>query len=202
MTQLPTGRRGRQLALGVTLLGVLVLWLGVVSPALGWYAERDEALQARRALAARMEGLAATLPRLRQQAASGAASAPPVAVLDGATDAIAGATLQEMTQAMARRAGANLNSLETLPAETRAQYRRIALRISVSAEWPVLVRLLAEIERATPPMLIDDLQLRGQSMRLRIPTQAAAAPPVEASLTIVAFRAGDAAPSGTAPLTQ
>lgn len=194
MTSLPTGRRGRLMALGVTLLGVVVLWLGVVSPALGWYDARSEALTRRRALAARMAGLAETLPALRKQAEAGAAAAPPIAVLDGGTDAIAGATLQELVQAMARDAGASLNSLETLPAEQRAQYRRVALRISVSADWPVLVRLLAGIEQASPPMLIDDLQLRGQSLRLRMPGGAAAASPVEATLTIVAFRAGDAPP--------
>ena len=198
-TQLPTGQRGRLLAIAVTLAGLLVLWLAVVSPAIGWYAERATRLTEQRRLSVRMADLAATLPALRRAASADAGAAPRVAVLQGSTDAIAGATLQGLVQDMASRAGASLNSLETLPAATRGPYRRIALRISVSAGWPVLVRLLAAVEQARPQMLIDDLRLRGPLLRLIVPA-ANAAEPVDATLTILAFRSGaEPKPDAAAP---
>lgn len=196
MTALPTGPRGRLLAVGLAILALVILWLGLVSPALAWYADRADTLDQQRAVAARMAALADSLPDLQRLAAETAGAAEPLAVLEGATDAVAGATLQELVQDMANQSRASLASVETLPAEQRGAYRRIALRVSVSADWPVLVQFLAAVEQATPRMLIDDLQLRGQSARLRlVGTAAAGPPPVEASLTIIAFRAGSGPPT-------
>jgi hypothetical protein len=65
---LPTGRRGRLLALGITLAVLGALWAGVAAPLVEWHALRAEQVQARRALARRMAEIAETLPELRDQA--------------------------------------------------------------------------------------------------------------------------------------
>jgi general secretion pathway protein L len=93
---LPTGRRGRLLALGMTLAVLGALWAGVAAPLLDWHALRAEQVEARRALARRMAEIAETLPELRDQArlATAAGRAPGEATLDGASDAIAAAALQ------------------------------------------------------------------------------------------------------------
>lgn len=187
-TALPDGVRGRLLALALTLTVVAALWVGGVQPLLAWHAARGDALAERRALLQRMARLVATLPELRREASGEHATAS--ALLAGGSDAIAGATLQTAVQGMATAAGATLRSLETLPAEPRGPYHRIALRVSTAVSWPVLVALLRAIEQGSPRMLVDDLQLRAPP-----DAQRTADSPITAAFTIVAFRA--AAPGGT-----
>ncbi|HSZ93414.1 MAG TPA: type II secretion system protein GspM [Acetobacteraceae bacterium] len=179
---LPEGLRGRLLALALTVTILAVLWAGCVQPLIDWHAARSDTLEQRRALLQRMSTLATTLPELQRQASG--EHAPAAALLEGASDAIAGAALQSLVQHMTSMAGAELNSMEILPAEQRGTYRRIGLRVATAAQWPVLVELLRAVEQGSPRMLVDDLQLRAPPVALR-----AANTPISASFTIVAFRA-------------
>ena len=188
MTALPTGRQGSLLALGLTLLLLACLWVGVAAPLLDWYADGAETLQQRRGLARRMSELVETLPALRRQIEDSATGAPPpAAVLAGGSDAIAGARLQELVQAMAREAGIGLNRVETLPVEQRGGYIRIGLHVAFAADWPAVIHLLQAIGEASPRMLVDDLQLRSNGIR----TSGATAE-VDAGLSVFAFRAAGA----------
>ena len=181
---LPDGRAGRALALAMTAAVLLLLWEAVGSPLIGWYQDRAQAIEGRRQMAARMEMLAAELPALREAAAGSDARSGPVALIEGSSDAVAAAALQEKVQQMASSLGATLSSTESLPASQAGAYRRVGVRISVSAPFEVMVRLVAAIEQASPSMLIDDLQLHGS----RILVQAAS--PLEGALTVMAFRSG------------
>lgn len=161
MIALPTGRRGGLLATGFTALVAACLWIGVANPLLAWYADAAETLQQRTALARRMGEIAETLPALQRQVTAAATAAPAAAaVLGGGSEAIAGARLQEMLQAMAQEAGIALDRVETLPVEPRGAYVRIGLRLASSGSWPALVHLLQAIDQATPRILVDELQLR------------------------------------------
>ena len=197
MTALPTGQRGRLLAMGVTLLALAALWLGVAAPLIDWHAEEAERLDQRRTLAARMAALAASVPQLARQAAQARAANPAgpsgASLLDGATDAVAAAALQQMVQDMAGHAGAALTSAETMPATPSGAYRRIGLHVSVTAPWHVLMDLLAAIEQAMPSMLIDDLQLHATRNVAQPPD-----PPLDAQFTVLAFRAQQPAPAQAA----
>ncbi len=190
---LPTGRRGQVLAVAIAVVALMVLWFGIMLPLADWHTARNEAIERQRALAARMEALAASLPALRQRAASLAAGPAPQALLEGASDAVAGAALQEQVQAMAVEAGSPLTSAEALPAEPAGAYRRISLRVALSAPYPVLVHLLGAIADATPRMLVDDLQVQAPPLGLR-----SAVLPMDATLTVLAFRAKDGA-AGAVP---
>lgn len=182
---LPTGRRGQALAVALLLVVLAAAWAAVAAPLLEWHADRAGVLQQRTTLARRMAQVAAGLPDLQRQAAAAAASGPVAAtLLDGSTDAVAGATLQQLIQDMAGRAGATLSSTEALPAETVAAYRRIGVRVALSAPWGVLVELLRAVEEASPQMLVDDLQIHGTR---RFGTSGE--PPLEASFTVLGFRA-------------
>jgi general secretion pathway protein M len=173
------------LALGITAAAVGVLWAGAVQPILGMYADGAETLRQRRVLAEHMADVAATQPLLKQRASSLQASGPPtVAALEGASDALAAATLQSLVGVMADEANVRLVSSETLPAEPAGAWRRIALRLTVDAAWPALVQFMRATESATPRMFVDDLQLRAQPTVRRNRE-----PALDISLTIEAFRA-------------
>lgn len=191
---LPTGRRGQALAAGLLLLVLAAAWIAVAAPLLAWHADRAEALEQRSALARRMAQVAGTLPDLQQHAAAVDAAGPVAAtLLGGSTDAVAGATLQQLVQDMATQAGASLSSTEALPAETlaagvgttdtAAAYRRIGVRVALSAPWPVLVQLLRAVGQASPQMLVDELQIRG-ARQFGIPGDL----PLEASFIVLGFR--------------
>jgi general secretion pathway protein M len=179
---LPDGPRGRMLAAGLTLAVLGALWFGAAAPLLDWYQDRAVDLTQRRQLLARMQAVAETLPALEHQA--GGQRPAPAALLPGATDALAAAAMQSAVQAMATASGAELASMETLPAEARGGYRRIGLRVSLSAPWPVLIDLLRSAGQQQPRMLVDDVQFRAPPLQVR-----EAAAPVSASFTLLAFRA-------------
>ena len=190
---LPTGVPGRMLALGLTLLVVVALWVAAGQPLANWYADRADSLAQRTALARRMSDLAASLPALASQLTGGMPSGNSVgtaggttgsATLAGNSDAVASADLQQRVQEMAARAGVTVTSTETLPAVAAGAYRRIGLHLSVTATWPVLVALLQAVGQASPRMLIDDLQVRGPRLVVQ-----PAEPPLEVSFTVFGFRA-------------
>jgi general secretion pathway protein M len=181
---LPDGRRGQMLAMALSLAVAASVWAGVAAPLVAWHAEQAERLEQRQTLARRMAALAETLPALQAQAAATTKSGrAPNAVLEGNTDAVASAALQQLVQAMATGAGTSLSSVEVLPAEAVGDYRRIGLHVALAAPWPALVHLLQSIELASPPMLVDDLRVHG-------PPMGTAALPMDASFTVLAFRAG------------
>lgn len=180
-TGLPEGLRGRVLALVLSATVVAAAWTGGVRPLMDWYAARGEMLQQRHMLLQRMQALAATLPDLQRQSSGEHTS--DAALLEGASDAIAGAALQSSVQRLAATAGAALNSMEMLPAEPRDSYRRIALRVATAAPWPVLIALLQAIDQGSRHMLIDDLQLRASPFETRAESSS-----VSAAFTVLAFR--------------
>jgi general secretion pathway protein M len=156
------GVRGRMLALALALLVALLLWIGIAAPLLGWFAERQETLRRQQAVGRRMAALVQTLPAL--QAAADAAGARGAgrreALLEGASDPVAAATLQQLLDEMARTAGLRVGSVEVMPPEPAGPYRAIAVRLNVTAPWPALVALLQAIAAADVPMLVDNLQIR------------------------------------------
>jgi|SRR5579863_912619 len=181
-TTLPDGLRGQILAVALTVTLLATLWFGIAGPLISWYQANAEELLQRQALLRHMQVVAETLPTLEN--APAAAKPAPTALLSGATDAVAAAAMQNAVQAMAARSGIELSSMETLPAEPRGAYRRIGLRVSLSAQWPVLIELLRAAGQGQPRMLVDDVQLRTTPVQGHT-TEA----PVSASFTLLAFRA-------------
>ena len=106
--------------------------------------------------------------------------------LEGASDAIAAATLQSRIEELAASAGATIGSTESLPAEARSGYRRIGLRYVLSGSYETLVKFLAKLESATPPLVIDNLHIHGVLRRPGTPAAAG----LDAGLDVYAFRDG------------
>ncbi len=183
-SSLPDGPRGRALALGMTVIAVIVIWLGAVASLWDWYDDRAETLRRQNALAARMAGLIETLPALRKIAAASAGeSIPASAVLPGATDALAAAALQQQIDAMAAAAGLRIGSAEILPSQPVGAFRSVAVRITVNAPWRAIVGLLVALAESEVPLVTDDLQLRAPPGNTRDP-----ALPVDVGLTVTGYR--------------
>jgi general secretion pathway protein M len=183
---LPEGRQGQLMAVGLTFIALTLLWLGVLSPALGWYGGRQAQLTAARQEAAHMAVLRLTLPALRAAVASPAANAIATQLLlSGNSDDIAGANLQSTLQNLATQTGNSLDSAAMIPPQPVGALRRIGVDVSVTATWPALIALLTAIETAQPRMIVDDLSVTASAQP--DPTQDV---PLQASFSVSAFRAG------------
>ena len=188
--RLPTGRAGQVLAVLLLLVVGVAVWGAVASPLLDWYAERADGLERRATLARRMVQVAADLPRLEQQAAAGTQAGPQkIVVLEGGSDAVAGAGLQQKLQDMAIKAGTSLSSIEALPPRQLGAYREVGVRVAITAPWTTLVAFLQAIEEGSPQMLVDDLQIHGPVGFIREANGS-----LNASLAVMGFRAGAAGP--------
>jgi hypothetical protein len=183
---LPTGRRGQILAAGLAALALSLFWLGGIAPLLEIYATREDQVDDLRARASQEALLIEALPALTRTAEM-ASRMPTHAVLAGNSDAIAGAALQEQVQSMASSVNAQLTSIETLPGEQAGSYRRIGVRVELSAQLGVIIHLLAAIEEAQPSMLLDDIHLTATPVG---PQNAQL--PLDSAFTVYAFRVGTA----------
>jgi general secretion pathway protein M len=180
------------LALSLALIALGGAYLLVMAPIVDFYGEREARLETRRVLLPRLEAAAAELPALRSQLTElRSAARARKFTLDGASDAIASANLQSRIEGLAASAGIAIGSTESLPAETRGGYRRIGLRFALSGPYETLVKLIAALETAAPPLVIDNLQIHGVLRRPGLPPTPGYEPGLDAGLDVYAFRSND-----------
>lgn len=181
---LPTGRSGQTIAVLLVLLTAGIVWRLLATPLIDLYDARRDDLDHRALQAVHLQALADSLPRLK--ISLGADAPPPVMTLEGATDSIAAASLQGSLQDMGKAVGANLGSVEIVPPEMAEGLRRIGLKVTLTGSSQTVMRLLAAIEQAEPPILVDELQIHGNG--LTEPGQKTPSDKLETSFTVYAFR--------------
>jgi hypothetical protein len=176
----------------MALLAAVAFWLGTVAPIIGWYGDRAEVLRRQRAIAHRMASLVETLPALRRQAATADGAAPrsggatadaSVALLTGANDPVAAASLQQRIEELAGQAGVRVGSEEILPGQAEGDLRAIAVRLTLTAPFRSFVALLLTLSRSETPMVVDELLLRGPPGKTGDDDL-----PVDVSMTVTSFR--------------
>jgi general secretion pathway protein M len=162
---------GRTLAFSI--LGGLIglLYLGTVSPLIDLYRTGETTLAERQLLVPRLVRVAAEVPTLRARLAELQATGTTRDVaLDGASDALASANLQSRIEQLATANGVTITSTEAIPAEDRGPYRRIGLRLTVNGKYEAIVKLLAAVEEAQPPIVAGNLQLHGLFRAIEVRT--------------------------------
>jgi type II secretory pathway component PulM len=171
------------------LIALAAVYFLVVTPLMDLYAERQSVLENRRMLLPRLQVAAEELPGLRAKVSElRAAAGTRKLTLDGASDAVAAANLQSRIEELAASVGAMISSTESLPAEMRGGYRRIGLRYVLNGPYETLVKLLARLEAATPPLVVDNLHIHGV---LRARRGAAATTGLDAGLDVYGYRVNE-----------
>jgi len=183
MNDLPTGRRGRLLAVAILLLALALAWFGGVAHVFDWYNDRADQIAERGALAVRMEQRAAALPQLRALVSTLPPQIDPPA-LPGGSDAEAAAGLQETLQSLAASAGLTVGSTEILPAADDGTYRRVEVQVSLTSDYPSLIQFLRGIEASDTPLVVVGLDLDGPPRGT--PT---ANPSIDSVITVAGWRA-------------
>jgi len=177
------------LALSLVLIVLAGLYFLAVAPLVDLYRGREARLEDGRSLLPHLQGAAEALPALRAHLTELRAAARTRKVtLDGASDAIASANLQSRIEAIAVSVGATIGSTESLPAEAADGYRRIGLRFALNGQYETLVKLLAQIEEAQPPLIVDNLQVHGVLRRPGLPSGAGSDTALDAGFDVYGFR--------------
>jgi Tfp pilus assembly protein PilO len=160
--RMPTGVQGRIVALSLLFALIGLVYVALVIPLTDLYRSGEAALADRRLLVPKLEQLAAEVPSLRARLAALQSSGTGDEVaLDGASDALASANLQSRLEQLAAANGVTIASTEAIAAEDRGPYRRIGLRVAVNGNYAAVIKLLAAIEEARPPLIPANLQIHG-----------------------------------------
>ena len=185
---LPTGWQGRAIAVLILLVALTATYLVLAAPLLNLYHGRAARMASQRELLVKLGAIAAELPALRARVEDlRVAANSHKLTLDGASDAIASATLQGQIEQFAATSGVTVGSTESLPIDTQGEYHRVGLRMLISGSYESMMKLLATIEKATPPLVVDGLQIHSLIRR----AGASKTLGLDASLEVSGFRANE-----------
>ena len=162
MNDLPTGIRGKALALGLCVLVVVAIYLVIITPLVALYAANAEQLQQRQELAQRLQRSAKALPALRDEAdAAQDQASDEDLLLDGDSDSVAAAALQSTVKDLVESAGARLISSEVLPSDKHETLQRVGIHVSFTGNLTLLTTVLQGIQLAHPVILVDNVDIQG-----------------------------------------
>ena len=142
------------------------LYLLLVSPVLEAYRSTNEASQEVLEQLARYEHISKTNPNrkaeleklAKQQSRSGV-------YLAGDTDALAAAGLQEDVGAKIEKNGGKLRSIQILPVKTDGDFKRVSVRVQLTATLGSFARILYALESGKPYVFIDNLDVKNRRGR-------------------------------------
>ena len=194
-----TMMRGRWVnrILAILLLGLALglVHLVIVEPLFGSYDAAEARLEEARSRLARYRDIAAAADRVERAAALARAERVSSGVfLVGDTDALAAAALQNTIGALAREAGAELRSVQSLPPEEREGLVRVRLKSQLITTTRGLKRLLHALETGRPLLFVDAVKIRARLGRIAPRTDALEVDAdLMVDLTISGYRLGEMA---------
>lgn len=154
--------------LGIALLGAYRL---IIAPVLIAYRDAEARMAQTQELLQRYEGLAQQrsllTDRLAEQQERAAAAA---GYLQGPSDALAAAQLQDRVKSVVEAAGGELRSTQILPPgqlETALGIRRTTLRVHFVVTIEGLEETLYELETGQPYLIVDNVTVRQERVRRR-----------------------------------
>jgi hypothetical protein len=158
--ELPTGMRGRMVALALPAILLLVVLLGVVMPLVDYWRtiDADHTQLLNKALAyerlvSRKEAV------VNQVKALEADLTQAVDYLPRAEPAMAAAEVQANLGQLAERSGAIVRSTLTLPARAQDGFTAVGFQLSVTGSMRSVRDILYEIEVGHPRLIIDRLSI-------------------------------------------
>ncbi len=160
----------------ISRLGAVTLSAGVLvaihtfllAPLLAGYGEIDLAISQAGEQFGRYQRIAASHDALQARLDKLTARQSEIGIyLGGSTDALAGAELQELVNKMVETGGGRLRSVQILPVETDGEFRRVGVRVQMTATVVQLTRVLYAIEAGRTFLFVDDLQVSNRRARRR-----------------------------------
>ena len=151
------------------LAGIIIGFYGlVIAPLIVAYDQVETALVETDALVVRYARIAQKGPDLEQrlaalekrQFASGV-------YLEGDSDSLAAATLQERVNATVQSGGGKLRSVQILPTKTDGGFQRVSLRVQLTGTMRNLFDIIYALEAGRHHLFIENLDVRNRRARRR-----------------------------------
>ncbi len=147
---------------------VFALYVLVVAPIVAAYAETDAAVTQAAELLDRYRRVAAARPALQERLDALESRQSEIGTyLGGHTDALAGAELQELVNATVAKGGGGLRSVQILPVQTDGGFRRIGVRVQMTATIAQVLRVLHGLEAGSTLLFVDNLEVSNRRARRR-----------------------------------
>ncbi len=158
----------RLAALALSAGVAFALYVFVVAPIVAGYAETDAAVVRATELLDRYRRVAAVRPGLQERLDALKLRQSEIGTyLSGETDALAGAELQELVNATVATGGGGLRSVQILPVKADSGFRRIGVRVQMTATIAQVLRVLHGLETGSTLLFVDNLEVRNRRARRR-----------------------------------
>ncbi len=156
--------------LALSLLAALLagLYLFVAVPLSGRHAFLDEAITDKTELLDRYLAISGSKKALASRLESLRGENPAAgAFLAGGGESLVGAGLQDRLKRIVEESGGRLTSVQILPGQDEAGFRRITIRARVSGSIEAVQRILHALENPPPLLIVRSLDIRSQRTRRR-----------------------------------
>jgi general secretion pathway protein M len=164
---LPTGARGRWVALGLLLVVIVVLLQLSVVPLWQRYRALAPAIAEQRAQLQRYQRLAAEAPQLEARLQSLQADAPfSDYLLSGTSGSLAAAALQQRLQNLVQEQDGRVLSTRVMRAQQSGDFEQVTVNARLQIDLTGLQGLLQGLETQTPYLYVENLNIfrrRGRS---------------------------------------
>jgi general secretion pathway protein M len=177
----------RLAALLLLIVAIVAAYSFILDPIIVGYGETDRQIEEVRDQLARYQRLAAERPALEQQIQQATNERTSDGYyLSGGTDALAAAGLQDRVNALVGAKDGLLRSIQPMPGVDDQGFRRITLRVQMTATIEVLFETLYALESGTPMLFVENLDIQSRAIRRRSDETGAEAAP-EAPVLAVGF---------------
>ena len=159
---------GRLAAVLLLLLAIGAAYAFVAEPILIGYSETDQKIEEVRKQLSHFQRLAVMRPalvKLMEQSAVEQTSAS--YYLSGGTDALAAVGLQDRVNALVDGKEGSLQSIQPMAGVDEQGFRRITLRIQMTATIGALFETLYALEAGTPVLFVENLEIQSRAVRRR-----------------------------------
>lgn len=178
----------RLAALLLLALVIFSAYLFLAEPLVVGYDAIDREIEDAQDQLAHFERLAAMRPAVAQQLQqAGSQQTAQGYYLSGGTDALAAAGLQDRIRALVANHGGTLRSTQPMPGVEEQGFRRITLKVQLTATTEELFDTLYELESGAPILFVEDLDIQSRIERRQTSDKAGASESQTIPLLAVAF---------------
>lgn len=158
----------RAAALGLLALVLAVIYGIVLAPLFAAYGRTDKEVTEASDMLGRYQRVAAMHGALQARLDELAARQEESGIyLSGDTDALAAASLQDMVNAAVESGGGRQRSLQILPVENDGEFKRLGVRVQMTASIGEIARILYSLEAGKTFLFVDNLEISNRQARRR-----------------------------------
>ena len=168
MTPALSGTTSRLAAIALLIGMAVALYVFAVAPLAQEYSQAERRIAQANELLARYQRIAGSREALKKRLDELALRQTDSGVyLSGGTDALAGAKLQEIVNKTVESGGGGLRSIQVLPVKTDGDFRRVGVRVQLTATITQVAQILYTLEGGTAFLFVDSLDISNRRTRRR-----------------------------------